>query len=127
LDPLPDDVRQFLEAHIDSIEQLELLRVLGDDPSREWKVHEIAARVQAAAELAEAHVAALHGRGLLLREEREGEVYCRYGPQSEAMAEPLRRLLEQYKERPVTMIRLVYSRPASSLRSFSDAFKFRKE
>jgi hypothetical protein len=42
LDGLPDDVRKFLDASIDSMEQLETLRVLSEEKGREWRVQEIA-------------------------------------------------------------------------------------
>jgi hypothetical protein len=127
LDPFPDDVRLFLEAHIDSIEQLETLRILDEDRGREWRADEIASQVQTTPELAHAHLAALQGRGVLTCVQREGGVYCRYGPHSAELEGQLQRLLELYRQRPVTMIRMVYALPPSPLRTFSDAFRLRKE
>lgn len=37
------------------------------------------------------------------------------------------RLLQIYRQRPVSMIKLVYKRAKDSLRAFADAFRFRKE
>jgi hypothetical protein len=126
LDPLPDDVLQFLQSHIDSIEQLELLRVLGEHPAREWSDTELGGSVQVAGDTLEAHLAALHNRGMLSRIRRD-EKYCwKYGPATADLEAKVRRLLEVYSQRPVTMIRLVYQRPASALRVFSDAFRLRK-
>jgi len=126
LDPLPDDVQKFLQSHIDSIEQLELLRVLGENPTREWSDVELGGSVQAAAESLNAHLAALHARGMLSRVRRDDRSFWKYGPASSDLEAKVRRLLELYGQRPVTMIRLVYQRPASALRVFSDAFRLRK-
>jgi hypothetical protein len=37
------------------------------------------------------------------------------------------RLLQLYRERPVTMIKMVYERAKDPLRKFADAFRLRKE
>jgi hypothetical protein len=126
LDPLPDDVLQFLQSHIDSIEQLELLRVLGENPAREWSDVELGGSVQVAADSLHAHLAALHTRGMLSRIRRDEKYHWKYGPASADLEAKVRRLLELYGQRPVSMIRLVYQRPASALRVFSDAFRLRK-
>lgn len=126
MDPLPEDVQQFLQSHIDSIEQLELLRVLGEAPTREWLDAELGGSVQVAADSLSAHLAALHGRGLLSRVRRDEQTLWKYGPASKDLELKVRRLLELYCQRPVSMIRLVYQRPASALRVFSDAFRLRK-
>jgi hypothetical protein len=126
LDPLPDDVLQFLQSHIDSIEQLELLRVLGENPAREWSDVELGGSVQVAADSLNAHLTALHGRGMLSRVRLDEHNFWKYGPATPDLENKVRRLLEIYGQRPVSMIRLVYQRPASALRVFSDAFRLRK-
>ena len=126
MDPLPEDVQQFLQSHIDSIEQLELLRVLGEHPAREWSDAELVGSVQVAGDTLEAHLAALHTRGMLSRIRRDDKYYWKYGAASADLEAKVRRLLELYGQRPVSMIRLVYQRPASALRVFSDAFRLRK-
>jgi hypothetical protein len=127
LDPFPDDVRQFLESRVDSVEQLEILRILGEDPAREWRDDEIGAQIQSTLEMTLADLTTLEVRGLLRCARREGRVFCSFGPHSTELGLQMRRLLELYQQRPVTMIRLVYVRKANALRDFSEAFKFKKE
>ena len=43
------------------------------------------------------------------------------------LEEMLGRLLQMYKERPVTMIKMVYERAEDPLRAFADSFRIRKE
>jgi hypothetical protein len=38
--PIPEEVLRFLDANIDSIEQLELPRIIGESPDRQWNVQE---------------------------------------------------------------------------------------
>lgn len=127
MEPFPEDVRKFLESHIASVEQLEILRVLGEAPDREWSDEEIRGQVQVSEESVKAHLQSLQERGLLRSRRAEARIYCQYGAQSAKLAEQVRRLLELYRQRPVTMIRMVYERPSMSLREFSDAFRLRKK
>ena len=113
--------------NIDSLEQLEALRILGDDPEREWRDDEIAVQIQSMPETTLRHLSVLEGRGMVRCVRREGRLFCTYGPQSPELEAQVRRLLEIYRQRPVTMIRMVYERPPNVLRAFSDAFRLRRE
>lgn len=126
-DPLPDDVRRFLDEHIESLEQLEILRVIAEDPAREWRVSELAAEIQAEPSVAASHVTALAGRGLVIASSREGETVARHGTATPELGGRLAAVLTAYRERPVTMIKLVYARANERLRAFSDAFRLRKK
>jgi hypothetical protein len=123
-DPLPEDVRRFLDEHIESLEQLEILRLLSEDPTREWTAAQLGAEIQADPSVAAAHLAALAGRGLLAS---SSPAVSRYGASTPELGERLARALAVYRERPVTMIKLVYARASERLRAFSDAFRLRKE
>jgi hypothetical protein len=123
--PFPDEIRRFIDAHIESIDQLEILRVLGDNPAQEFRPAALAAEVQADPAVVAAHLTAMHGRGLLVATVRGGEMMARYGPANPALAEQVGRLLQHYKERPVSMIKLVYERQKDPLRNFADAFRLR--
>jgi hypothetical protein len=127
VDPFPEDVRLFLEGNIDCLEQLETLRILGSDPAREWSVADMAREAQTDAELMVNHLAALQARGLLTSERREGIIYCRYGARTAELERSLSRLLELYRQRPVTMIRMVYEKASNALRTFAEAFRLRKK
>jgi hypothetical protein len=113
--------------NVESIDQLEILRVLGEDREKEWDSVALAVAVQAEPQAVRAHLAAMQSRGLLATTARGAGFCCRYGvaaPELETMVE---RLLQMYKERPVTMIKMVYERARDPLRAFADAFRIRKE
>lgn len=126
-DPLPEDVRRFLDENIESLEQLEILRVLAEDPGREWAAAELAAEIQADPSAAASHIAALAARGLVATSTRRGETVARHGTRSPELGGRLTQVLAAYHERPVTMIKLVYAKANERLRAFSDAFRLRKE
>jgi hypothetical protein len=123
--PFPDEIRRFLDANIESIDQLEILRVLGENPTREFTAAVLAATISADPAAVATHLSAMHGRGLLTAETRGGEPVARYGPATAALGDLVGRLLQHYKERPVSMIKLVYDRAKDPLRSFADAFRLR--
>ncbi len=127
MDPLPEEVKRFLETNIDSVDQLEILRVLGENPEREWTAAALAREVQTRPEAIGPHLAALHSRGMLITVTRGTDLFCRYGPATPELEALVHRLLQVYRERPVTMINLVYARAREALKTFADAFRIRKE
>lgn len=127
MDPFPDDVLRFLDSNIESIDQLEILRVLAEQANDEWSANNLAQKIQAGAPATIAHLTAMQARGLLAVEVRDEAVYARYGPSTPELDKRIVAALASYREKPVSMIKYVYARAAESLRAFADAFKLRKE
>lgn len=125
MDPIPEEVKRFVEANIDSVEQMEILRVLGENPEREWSAADLAREVPGTA--INAHLAALRARGLVAILTHGVESFARHGPTTPELEDMVRRLLQVYRERPVTMIRFVYARARDPLKTFAEAFRFKKE
>lgn len=125
--PIADDVLQFLDANVDSIEQLEILRNLGEDPGKIWSADDLARVTQVEPSIMPAHLSALEGRGLVRTQTHEGRLACQYNLQTTQAAGMLTRLLQAYKEHPVTLIRIVYERADERLKAFAEAFRLRKE
>lgn len=69
----------------------------------------------------------MHARGLLMTTMRGAAISCRYGAGTPQLEEMIGRLLQMYKERPVTMIKMVYDRADDPLRAFANSFRIRKE
>lgn len=127
MEPLPEDVLRFLDTAIQSVDQLEILRLLSENPSRAWSPWELAPKVQTDSQAVTHHLTALHARGLITAEKRDTGSVWRFGAQSPELQAELDRLMTIYRERPVSMIKAVYNRPAEVLRSFADAFRLRKQ
>jgi len=127
LEPFPEDVARFLQDNIETIDQLEILRILGEDADKEWDCAVLAGEVQAGTQAVRAHVTEMSARGLLTRIQRGSALACRYGAATPELEGKVNRLLHVYKERPVTMIKMVYQRAKDPLRAFADAFRIRRE
>ena len=107
---IPSDVLRFIDAHIDSAEQLELLRVLGESPERDWDGAALAKASQVDPGALPEQLRVLENRGLVKVTGDNGACVCRLEPTSAASAILLGRLLQVYNERPVPLIRYFYSR-----------------
>ncbi len=127
MEPIPEDVSRFMHDYVETIDQLEILRVLSEGPEREWDIASLAHEVQAEPQRVRAHLAAMTARDLLSMTVRGPNVACRYGAGSTELDGMVSRLLQVYRERPVTMIKLVYERARDPLRAFADAFRFRRK
>ncbi|HUQ73458.1 MAG TPA: hypothetical protein VM183_01945 [Burkholderiales bacterium] len=111
-----DDFCQFLQASIPAVEAAELLLALSREPGRAWTLAEAGEGGRYADGLA--------ARGLAAIDAERG---VRYAPASEALAAHVATLERVYRERPVTLIRVIYGLRDSKIRSFADAFKLRRK
>ena len=125
MDPLPQELVNFCDANTLCVDQLEMLRVLKEQPDKVWDADELARAVQATPKVVASHIAAMHGRGLLTSMGEKSHA-CRFGPAPE-LEGIIERLLQLYQERPVSMLRLVYDRAAIRLRVFADAFRINED
>jgi hypothetical protein len=107
---IPGEVFRFLEANVDSIEQLEILRILGECPEREWCAASLARLTQTQHSIITAALETLESRGLLTTRVLGADLLCRYNPHTASLEKPLNQLLGCYRERPVTVIKMLYAR-----------------
>ena len=121
---LPDDVHRLIVEHINSVEQLETLLLLRSEPQRVWTVDEVSHALYTQPAAAQMRLDDLQSRGLLLRGDNSGWQYN----QANAPVDRLIGLLaDLYRDRRVTVITLIYSKPHQQVQAFADAFKLRKD
>lgn len=120
------EVRTFLADHIDSVLELELLLLLRANPQRSWTRAELAHELKIDAAWAAEQLDRLAARKMLDRS-NEAEPRYRYAPATPAMDTTIAAVADTYASHRVTVIGLIFSKPTSTLRSFADAFRIRKE
>jgi DNA-binding MarR family transcriptional regulator len=125
-DPIASMVLQFLDANVDSIQQLEILRALGEDRGRQWTARELADASQTDLSAIANQLTQLETRGLVKTELTGNEMVCRYAPRTPEIASLLEQLLQAYVAHPVSLIKRVYDRKRQ-LSAFSESFRLRKE
>jgi hypothetical protein len=122
---LPDDVVALVNGPVRTMTHVELLLALrAAEP--EPRPLDALARETHAPSSAEAHRTLAELAAAQLVANPRGDEWT-YVPRTSAAREAVDRLAQMYNEKPVTLVRALYSRPARPLTSFVDAFRLRKE
>jgi hypothetical protein len=122
-DGLSDSVKQFIAECIASVEQLEILLHLYATAPRPWSAEAVAKELYLAPESVERRLQEFHDKGLL--EKRESDLFS-FKPAKQETERTVLEVSRAYKERRVAVINQIFSNPQDHLRSFADAFKFKK-
>ena len=120
-EPLPEEVRDLVLRHIDSVAQLEALLFLRTRPNEPWDVASMAKRLYAPVGEMAVALAGLCKDGFLVR---QGELYL-YAQTSDYQTR-VNALAEAYARHLIPITKLIHAKPRN-IRAFSDAFKFRKD
>ena len=121
-EPLPAELREFLETHIDSIAQLEALLLLRDSPGVAWDARAIAKRLYVGEQDALGALAHLATHGLVARSESR----YTFDPQSEELSRGCVLLAEYYRAYLIPITNLIHAKPRR-IQQFADAFKLKKD
>ena len=119
-----DEFCRFLQEVVPTVDAAELLLLLARKPERAFSPAEAVAELGAGYDQAEAlrHLDTFRARGLVAGQP-DGRAL--YRPASDALVGHAHTLEKVYRERPVTLIRVIYGLRDSKIRSFADAFKLR--
>ena len=120
-DVIPDDVRDFILRHIDSVAQLEALLLLRANGSQDWDVARTAARLYAGEEEIRKVLSQLCADGLLSCKDSIYRYECLPNVQP-----TVDRLAEVYRRHLIPVTNIFHTKPRR-IREFADAFKFRKD
>ena len=118
---MDDDILDFIKAAVGSVWALELLQLVRTHPGRGWSEGELARELRSNERLAAEALRSFEAAGLLARGP-EGFFYAPASPRLDGLAS---RLIQTYRERPVAVVNAIVSSRTDSLRSFSDAFRFK--
>lgn len=124
-DELSPTLQRFIIDHISSVDQLETLLLLYRNPLTDFTAEEVSARLYTTPEAARTRLEDLRGRALVSQVDTK-KTY-RFAPLSNEAVAVVDALAKAYKERPVSVITLIYSKPPANLQAFSDAFRLRKK
>lgn len=123
----PDELCRFIQDTIPSIETAELLLCLARHPEKAWSPEELVREIRPTVMTAAAArkcLATFSQQGLVA-EKPDSRV--QYRPRSAALEGAVRALAKAYNERPVTLVRRIYSLRDRKIQSFADAFKIKKD
>ena len=121
-DVIPPKVREFIIRHIDSVSQLEALLILHAHPEESWEVGRIASRVYTSDRELGAVLERFTAERFL---RRDGDLY-QYDDKDPAIDRTIEELARCYASHLILVTNMIHSKPRG-MRSFSDAFKLRKD
>jgi hypothetical protein len=119
-------VRGFVAQNIESAELLETLLLVHSGGERQWTPEEVARTIYTVPAGATRRLEQLVEMGLLSSSGGMNPAY-RFAPATASLRNQVDELAAAYRANRVGVINLIYNRPPDPLRSFSDAFKLRKE
>ncbi|MCK6450937.1 MAG: hypothetical protein L6R19_08800 [Alphaproteobacteria bacterium] len=119
---IPDDLRDFVLRHIDSVAQLEALLLLRSNAGRSWDVPQMAKRLYIDEQAASEALTRLSADGLV---SHKGGQF-RYEGQAEELRRMVDRLADAYARHLIPVTNLIHGKPRR-IREFADAFKFRRD
>jgi len=125
-DILPEDVKQFLLQHIDSIAQLEGLLLFYADPQKAWNTETIAHRLFISEAETIIILTRLWEQGFVVLTSDPPQHY-RYQPKSPEWQDMVTRMADQYRRYLVPITHLIHSKSKSRIQEFADAFRIRKD
>ncbi|HMN68196.1 MAG TPA: hypothetical protein PKC28_06620 [Bdellovibrionales bacterium] len=114
---IPEDIKQFIFAHIDSVEQLEVLMLLRQDLTKSYTPTEVANEMRTSPASATLRLNTLTNQGFV--EMNDGSY--RFAAGATGSGELLDRLTEIYRVRRHKVLELIFS-PMKRARNFADAF-----
>lgn len=116
-------VLSFVRSAIKSSWSLELLLLLHRDPQRLWSGEALVRELRGSPPLVNESLTALRAAGIV----EIAEAGARYRPQSRELGELAAALVELYRQKPTTVLHTIFNAPSDKIRSFADAFLFRKD
>ncbi|HUO93806.1 MAG TPA: hypothetical protein VMU22_12830 [Rhizomicrobium sp.] len=119
---VPDDVRNFIIEHIDTVADLEALLLLRKNTKEPWTAQLVSKRLYVDEATATRVLSSLAVKGLC---EKNNDVY-RYQPRSDETRHLVDRLAEAYDLYLIPVTNFIHQKP-SRIQHFADAFRIRKD
>lgn len=123
---LPDEVRGLIASSVPNLDALEVLIFLAGHSAQAWTADALVHAIRPVKETEMRQYLNLFGDQRLLEASPSGGY--RFRPATPSLESAVAALCRAYNERPVTLIRTVYSiADARKLQAFADAFRLKKE
>jgi hypothetical protein len=117
-------VIDFLNEQIDSVLELEVLLLVRESAPRQWTAADLSIALKIDSTWAAAELEKFGARQILARGDNSAYFYA---PANESLDATIKSVAHAYATHRVRIIGLIFSKPTSTLKSFADAFRIRKE
>lgn len=117
-------VLDFVRGSVPSAWALELLLLMRRQRERAWRPEALVSELRGSLELVSQSLAALSEAGLVAA---DGRGQYAYQPRTPELAEMIDAVAELHAQKPLTVLSAIFSAPSGRIRTFADAFLFRKK
>lgn len=117
-----DEIIAFIRLCIDSVESLEILGLLIDQPAKDWSAKTLSAQIRSSEGSVQKRLRALEASRVI-----EIPPTGAPRPASPELERMVREAVAFYRLRPHRAMEILYSKPESAMQSFADAFRFGKK
>ena len=124
--PLPTSLIDFIHDCVPTYHAAEVLLFFAAHPDRDFSIEEVVVAMSPVAitlPAATQYTSIFVSKGLI----RQTHERYTYRPATEELERGVCELAHAYKEKPVTLIRFIYRLADSTIQSFADSFKLRKD
>lgn len=125
-DQLSDELRDFIVAHFDSIESIELILLLRNAAGKNLTAEELNASLRSHVQSVIVRLEVLSKLGLVKISDENGKPVYHFECANSELNDLMCKLAEQYIVRRFSIINVLYDGNLRSLHQFSDAFSLRK-
>jgi hypothetical protein len=123
-----DEFCRFIQTWLPSVDAAEVLLLLARQHDQWWDAAGIARALSPGTTIAEADIVRALEQFQLAGLIAVGpDKRVQYRPANHDFREKVEMLAQAYKERPVTLIRMIYALRDTKIQSFADAFKLRRK
>jgi len=123
---IPEEVKIFLDQHIDSIAELEVMLFLRVYRDRRWSTASVAERIYSTEEFSAAVLAKLTESGFITTDDMSPALF-QYQPRNQELARMLDQVAEVYTKYLIPVTEIVHKKSRRNIEGLAQAFKFKKK
>jgi hypothetical protein len=123
LEMIPDKVRQFVTKYIPTINVLEILLLLRQQPDKQWTPSDVSKASLMDVSSAETRLEHLRAAKLLAAGNVQGNRVYRYAPLTSESGDTVSEVAKWYSSHRVSMISLVFASTSGLVRPYGPAIK----
>ena len=126
MEQIPEALKAFIFASFETVDQLRILLLLQANPGKVWDAASVSSKLHLQPDVAQNCLQILCQKGFLTLSDGADPQYG-YQPANAELEQRVRAVVELDRTRPVTLIRLIYSRPKEMFQTVADPSKLQRD
>jgi len=126
MEQISEVLKAFIFASFESVDQLRIVLLFQTNPQSAWDAASVRSMLHLQPDVAQNSLEALRHKGFLALRDGAARQYC-YQPANAELDQMVHAVAELDRTRPVTLIRLIYSRPKEMTQNAGDSSRSRSD